>query len=673
MMNRTVLFAFILLATLAPEAFSEMTLASQGETNYTIVTKAEAAETVTLAAQELKRYLKTATGADFPLATGLSAVGGPTIAVLLLDDAPAKLHIPDTALGAEGFAIKTLGDDLYLVGARPRSTLYAVYWFLKDYLGARFYCFDDERIPKVEELQIGNIDRIERPAFAYRGLKGWSPVGIQMHWMAKMGMNYVQNDLRLAKSGTIDPERYRDFADMKNKWDLMWDLGGHYTTSLLPPEKHFEDHPDWYSLILSPEEIEQLGDDYYQRRYDESAGERNPVQMCSSSEEAVETFVGNFIHMAEQYPEADVYAAWYSDGTTYCQCHDCIRQKNWLWINEHPACQHWVKPHQVIGTKQVLEAMNPVAEAMARVAPEKKLFTIAYVNTVPAPTEIMSHPNLNIQFATYHRCYSRPIDVRGDDNCDEVNEYFDQNLRKWVSVCRGDVIIYYYACAKSSMDGRMMPFPHIIAGDVKHFHRIGVRGVLSQHGWPWAFNLNAYTLAKMLWDPALTADEIIQEYCQRYGQAAPDMTEYFNEMETAMKVLHHPEWLGDNWTGPPPERMQKMNRAMHHISRAQDALNRALEKETATPGSEALARDRDLFTWTKRSYEIWTEYARARLLLHEDRLQEAETSYQSVVSLIDSLEKDRKDLNIHQNLYRSYRYCQDNLTERGLGGTDSAQ
>ena len=81
------------------------------------------------------------------------------------------------------------------------------------------------------------------------------------------------------------------------------------------------------------------------------------------------------------------------------------------------------------------------------------------------------------------------------------------------------------------MDGRFMPFPHVIAGDIKHLKRIGVKGVLSQHAWPWAFNLNVYTLGKMLWKPRLTADAIIDEYCQRYGPAAGEMKRYIACME----------------------------------------------------------------------------------------------------------------------------------------------
>lgn len=666
-MARSLAVSLMLVTIALSAARAELILAEGGRTASTIVTAEDASVTEELAAQELQRYIKAATGAELPIVAGPPAAPGNSILLTLVDDAPGTLAIAPGALGDEGFAIKTAGDDLYLIGARPRSLLYAVYWFLKDYVGARFYCFDDERIPQLAELRIATIDRTERPAFAYRGLKGWNPVGTQWHWMSKMGMNYVQSSMGFSRRGAIEPERYRQFVDEKNKWDMIWDFGGHYTMALVPPEEHFEEHPEWYSLILSDDQIERLGDDYYSRDYDVSDGDRKPVQICSSSSAAVEEMVNSFLELVDTYPDADVYAPWYSDGVTYCQCPGCIRERDWLWLHDHPSLRHWVKPHQVIGTKQLLQAINPLAEAMAREAPYKKLFTIAYVNTVPAPREIMPHPNLNIQFAMFHRCYSRPLDGRGDANCHEVNEYFDENLQQWVELCEGDVIIYYYACAKSAMDGRVMPFPHIIAGDLKHLDRIGVSGVVSQHAWPWAFNLNAYTLARMLWDPDLTADAIIDEYCQRYDQAADDMKRYFLAMEDAMTGLHHPEYLGDNWTGPPARRMAKMTRAMKLIDEAEIALDQAIARGTTGPAADALARDRDLFTWTRRSFEIWHEYARARLFLARDRMQQAEASYQRVVAMTSALEEDYRELDIHHNLYRKYRYCQRDLAERGLG------
>ncbi len=637
---------------------------ADGQTSYKIVVSDKANSTETFAARELQRYIRSASGIEMPIIrdTG-KGISGHGIYVMLRQHAPQSIALNDYALGEEGFAIKTFGSNLYLAGARNRGVLYAVYRFLQDYLGVRYYCYDDERIPKLSTLILNEINRVEKPAFPYRGLKGWNPVSVQWHWMSKMGMNYVQAGLKGFKKR---PKRYPAFVAEKKKYDMIFDLGGHYILHyLLPPEKYFKKHPEWYSLILKDDVVTAQGDNYFEKNYNMSAGNRKPKQICSSSPGARKELVKNFLKLVRQYPEAEIYSPWFGDGMTFCQCPSCLEKGRWRWLDLHPACQHWVKPAWVVATKQLLQLVNPLAEAMAREFPAKKVFTIAYVNTSPPPKTVMPDPNLNIQFATWHRCYKHALDFRGDKNCHEVNAYFDENLRNWVRACNGDVIIYYYACAKSAMDGRMMPFPRMIVGDVKHLKKIGVKGVVSQHGWPWAMNLNAYTLAKILWNPDLSASAILKEYCQRYGTAADDMEQYFTLMEQAMGSLHHPEALGDNWMGTPQTRMAKMNEFFTIFNKAEAQLRKAMKNKFSKLENKIMNREWDLFTWTKQTFVIQNEYAKARLLIEKNKLDEAKSLYRKIKSMSSGLREKTKKLDIDQNLiHKCYPWCSRDLKKR---------
>lgn len=642
----------------------EFKIFADGQTSYKIVVSHKANSTETFAAKELQRYIYSASGIEIPIVgDDDKSISGYGIYVMLRKYAPNSIALNDYALGEEGFAIKTLGNDLYLLGARNRSVLYAVYRFLQNYLGVRYYCYDDERIPKLDTLILNEIDKVEKPAFPYRGLKGWEPVSVQWHWMAKMGMNYVQAGLKGFKKR---PQYYPEFVAEKNKWDMIFDLGGHYILHyLLPPEKYFEKHPDWYSLILKEELAAGPGENYFEKNYDMSAGNRKPKQVCSSSAAARKELVENFLKLVREYPDADIYSPWFGDGMTFCQCPSCLEENRWRWLDEHPACQHWVKPVWVVATKQLLQLVNPLAEAMAREFPAKKVFTIAYVNTGPPPKAIMPDPNLNIQFATWHRCYKHALDFRGDKKCHDVNAYFDENLCNWVRACNGDVIIYYYACAKSAMDGRIMPFPQMIVNDVKHLKKIGVKGVVSQHAWPWAMNLNAYTLAKVLWNSDLSVSAILEEYCQRYGPAANDMEQYFMLMEQAMGSLHHPEATGDNWMGTPRERMSMMNNFFAILDQAEAKLNKAMKNKFSPVESKIMNRERDLFVWTKQTFVIQNEYAEARLLIEKNKLDEAKALYQKIKAMSSDLRVKTGKLDIDQNLYhKCYLWCAGDLAER---------
>ena len=58
---------------------------------------------------------------------------------------------------------------LFLAGARPRATIYAVYRYFEKFIGCRWF-WDGDRIKK-GELQLSGIDLLESPRFEYRGLR----------------------------------------------------------------------------------------------------------------------------------------------------------------------------------------------------------------------------------------------------------------------------------------------------------------------------------------------------------------------------------------------------------------------------------------------------------------------------------------------------------------------
>jgi len=61
-------------------------------------------------------------------------------------------------------------DYLFIAGGRPRATLYAIYRYFEKFCGCRWF-WDGDRITKVKELPLTNIDLTESPRFEYRGLR----------------------------------------------------------------------------------------------------------------------------------------------------------------------------------------------------------------------------------------------------------------------------------------------------------------------------------------------------------------------------------------------------------------------------------------------------------------------------------------------------------------------
>ena len=60
--------------------------------------------------------------------------------------------------------------DLILAGGRPRGTLYAVYRFLGDEIGVRWWSPFEQHVPRRPTLKIAAMDRSGEPRFHYRDI-----------------------------------------------------------------------------------------------------------------------------------------------------------------------------------------------------------------------------------------------------------------------------------------------------------------------------------------------------------------------------------------------------------------------------------------------------------------------------------------------------------------------
>ena len=127
----------------------EIVLAENGQSPYQIVVADKASPSTKHAAEELQKYLQQMTGAKLPIVS---------------DQQPArpqgdhprrqcpfarlKTGIDVASLGKEGYVIRTVGDNLVIVGGQLRGNMYGVYGLLEDHLGCRWFTPDVSRIPK---------------------------------------------------------------------------------------------------------------------------------------------------------------------------------------------------------------------------------------------------------------------------------------------------------------------------------------------------------------------------------------------------------------------------------------------------------------------------------------------------------------------------------------------
>ena len=226
---KTVLVLSLLIATVLPGR-GDLLLANNGVARHVIVVDPAAAPPELTAARELAATLRQITGAEFLVQTNSKA---PTRAILVGAGEAARkafVKVAFDGLGDEELVIQTRGNRLLLAGGRPRGTLYAVSRFLQDQCGVRWWTPWASRIPKQPSLRLGHLDLREKPAFEYRE-SFWYPA-FDADWSWRNGCNGNSSRLTPEKGGRIS---YKGFV--------------HTFYPLVPPEKHFAEHPEWFSLI----------------------------------------------------------------------------------------------------------------------------------------------------------------------------------------------------------------------------------------------------------------------------------------------------------------------------------------------------------------------------------------------------------------------------------------
>ena len=122
-----------------------------GKTDYRIYVAPDATPAEKNAAAEFQKYWKLATGTG--IAVSGKYTGNRQILIGLSQEAQKLLPGIDLkSLNNDEIIIAPAKDMLILCGERPRGTLYAVYEFMKQHMGIRFWTAEEESVPKSETI-----------------------------------------------------------------------------------------------------------------------------------------------------------------------------------------------------------------------------------------------------------------------------------------------------------------------------------------------------------------------------------------------------------------------------------------------------------------------------------------------------------------------------------------
>jgi len=454
-----------------------LTIAQNGEAKTVIVVAADATEAERHAADELAYFLQQITGAKFELKAPPSAgqsrlLVGPEAAKL------AEADFSTDGLGSDGIVIQTVGNDLILAGGQPRGTLYAVYTFLEDHVGCRWWSSKVSTIPNKPTLEVERLNVRYVPPLEYR----------ETFWFDAFDGDWAVRNKSNGHSERLDEKRggkhiYEGFV--------------HTFYPLIPPDKYFDDHPEWFSEING------------KRTHDHA-------QLCLTNEEMHAELVKNLKERLRNNPAATIASVSQNDWHGNCQCSKCAL----------------IEKEEGSPAGLVLRFVNAVAKDVENEFPNVAISTLAYQYTRKPPKITRPRHNVIVRLCSIECSFSKPLS-------DERNKKFRDDIVGWSKICNR-LYIWDYT---TNFRHYILPHPNlrVLGPNVKFFVNHNVKGLFEQgayqsYGAEMA-ELRAWVLAKLLWDPTLDDQKLIDEFITGYyGPAGPHIKEYLDITHDAVEA-----------------------------------------------------------------------------------------------------------------------------------------
>ncbi len=460
-----------------------LTIVENGVAKAVIVIAEDAAEPEQHAAAELADFLRQITGAKFDIVHPPAAKRSR----LLVGPKAAKLATADFStegLGADGIIIRSVGNDLILAGGYPRGTLYAVYTFLEEHLGCRWWSSTKSTIPKKSTLKVGKLNVRYVPVLEYR----------EPYWFDAFDGDWA---VRNKSNG------HRPRLDEKRGGKHTYEGFVHTFNRLIPPDKYFKDHPEWFSEIN--------GKRTYKR-----------AQLCLTNEEMQKELLKNLKARLRANPAATIASVSQNDWRGNCQCSRCAA----------------IEKEEDSPAGLMLRFVNAVAADIEKEFPQVAISTLAYQYTRKPPKYVKPRDNVIVRLCSIECSFSKPL-------ADERNKEFRDDIVGWSKICNR-LYIWDYT---TNFRHHIMPHPNlrVLGPNVKFFADHNVKGIFEQGAYTTngaeMAELRAWVLAKLLWDPTRDGQELIDEFITGYYcLAGPYIKAY-------LKVTHDAVEASEDWLG----------------------------------------------------------------------------------------------------------------------------
>lgn len=254
----------------------------------------------------------------------------------------------------------------------------------------------------------------------------------------------------------------------------------------VPEEIYYKSNPEFYAL---------------------RNGKRLPTQLCLTNDNVYEIVNNRVEELFNENPDYNVISVSQDDNTSYCQCDKCEIL------------------HDKFGgpSASMVSFVNRISENFKN----KTISTLAYQYTRQPSTVI---PNQNVLITLCSIECDRRIPI--DEGC---KDFYD-DLKGW-SKLTDNIRIWDYTTQFTNF---LAPFPNwnTIQPNINLFYENNAKWIFQQHSRNPSelFELRSYVMAKLLWDPNLSFETLVKDFCEKYyGNASEYIIRYVNDISNEIR------------------------------------------------------------------------------------------------------------------------------------------
>jgi hypothetical protein len=295
------------------------------------------------------------------------------------------------------------------------------------------------------------------------------------------------NTFRVVYGRFSRDEAYKTWQRLDNVDDVFADgFMVHTLGRLIPSQRYFKTNPEYFALVN---------------------GKRIIDQPCLSNPEVLSIVIEELKKEMAEQPDKNVWSVSQNDIISYCQC---------------PACRAAIE-EEGSPAGPIIRFVNKVAEQF----PDKIISTLAYEYSRSAPKATKPRDNVQIMLCTIELNRSKSIES------DTASRQFVKDFSDWGKISK-HIYLWDYTV---NFSHHVSPFPnlHVLQPNIQFFTRNGAHEQFQQSDTDVGHEfseLKSYLISRLLWNPAINADSVIDDFLDGYyGKAAPSIRRYIERLE----------------------------------------------------------------------------------------------------------------------------------------------